>query len=323
MKTIDELKKYYETDMTPEILILEDARKSVIRKLLYLFIFSLILAAVIFFFAFNILGTKVFILIILLFLIICIPGFYFITKKYTSNFKNVVINKIITFIEPNLHYNKDGYINKSSYLESKIFTSLPDRFRGDDHVYGSIDKTKIDFSEIHSEYKTESTDKNGRKKTSWHTIFKGLFFIADFNKNFNGVTVVLPDLAERLFGSFIGNMLQKANINRGQLIKLEDVEFEKNFAVYGDDQIEARYILSTALMKRITDFKKKSKKEIYLSFVSSKIYIAVSYSKNLFEPKVFKSLLDFSQIQEYYDDLQLAIGIVEDLNLNTRIWSKQ
>ena len=28
-------------------------------------------------------------------------------------------------------------------------------------------------------------------------------------------------------------------------------------------------------------------------------------------------------IQQYFDDLQFAIGIVEDLNLNLRIWSKR
>lgn len=109
---------------------------------------------------------------------------------------------------------------------------------------------------------------------------------------------------------------------RGSLIKLEDPEFEKMFVVYGDDQIEARYILSTSLMRRIVDFKKKSKRTIYISFVGSKIYVAVSYSRNLFEPRIFKTLLAFSPIKEYFEDLELVYGLVEDLNLNNRIWTK-
>ncbi|MFT5169968.1 MAG: hypothetical protein ACI8Q2_000583, partial [Candidatus Omnitrophota bacterium] len=44
---------------------------------------------------------------------------------------------------------------------------------------------------------------------------------------------------------------------------------------------------------------------------------------NLFEPRIFKTLLDFKPIEEYFEDLSFAIGIVEDLNLNTRIWSKE
>lgn len=124
-----------------------------------------------------------------------------------------------------------------------------------------------------------------------------------------------------MFGGF-GKMLQSMNIFRGQLIKLEDPEFERMFAVYGDDQIEARYILSTSLMERMLNFRKDTGKAIQFSFVGSKIYIAIPYTKKLFEPKIFNTLLDFEPVHKYFKDLQLAIGVVEELNLNTRIWSK-
>ncbi|MHC4388157.1 MAG: DUF3137 domain-containing protein, partial [Planctomycetota bacterium] len=71
------------------------------------------------------------------------------------------------------------------------------------------------------------------------------------------------------------------------------------------------------------DFKRKTNRPVYLSFVGSKVFVAVSYTKNLFEPRLFRTILDFELVQEYFEDLQLAIGIVDDLNLNTRIWSKQ
>jgi len=71
------------------------------------------------------------------------------------------------------------------------------------------------------------------------------------------------------------------------------------------------------------EFKKKTRRDIYLSFLGSSVYIAVSFAKDLFEPRIFKTLLDFEVVQEYFEDLTLAYGIVEDLNLNTRIWSKQ
>jgi hypothetical protein len=112
------------------------------------------------------------------------------------------------------------------------------------------------------------------------------------------------------------------NVFRGQLVKLEDPEFEKLFAVYADDQIEARYVLSTSLMARIADFKKRTGRRIYLSFIRSQVYVAVSFAKNVFEPKIFQTALDFEAVREYLENLQLAIGIVDDLNLNTRIWSK-
>ncbi|MHC5091781.1 MAG: DUF3137 domain-containing protein [Planctomycetota bacterium] len=122
-----------------------------------------------------------------------------------------------------------------------------------------------------------------------------------------GQTLVLPDSAEKLFGGF-GKMLQSWNMGRPDLIQLEDPQFEREFVVYGTDQIEARYILSTSLMRRILDFKQK---------------VAVPMKKNMFEPKYFSSLSDFSPILDYYNDLAFAAGIVDDLNLNTRIWTKE
>ena len=76
--------------------------------------------------------------------------------------------------------------------------------------------------------------------------------IADFHKNFRFDLLVVPDVAERSFGSLVGNFLQKMNVTRsGRLMKMEDPEFEKYFAVYGRDEIETRYILSPAMMRRM------------------------------------------------------------------------
>jgi hypothetical protein len=77
------------------------------------------------------------------------------------------------------------------------------------------------------------------------------------------------------------------------------------------------------LVRSILEFKKKWNTKIYLSFVDSKVYIAISLKKNLFETRLFKTILDYSYIEENVKYLLLLIGIVEDLNLNTRIWTKE
>jgi hypothetical protein len=64
-------------------------------------------------------------------------------------------------------------------------------------------------------------------------------------------------------------------------------------------------------------------KQVYLSFAASKLHVAIAYKKNLFEPKLFQSVLNMQTMQEYLEDLLLVVSIVEELNLNTRIWSKQ
>ena len=314
MKTLAELKNFYESSLLPELNILEVQRLKVQNKVLLAGFIIIPLGILI---AFLIKNTD------MVFFIVIISGVAvafissFIAKDYKKNFKKGIIESIVRFIDENLSYQRTSCISMSSFMDSKIFTRRPDEYNGDDYVKGLVGQTQMEFSEIHAKYVTH--DSKGRRQV--HTIFKGLFFIADFNKHFSGRTVVLPDTAEKFFGQ-VGTMLQSMNKMRGQLIKLEDPEFEKMFAVYGDNQIVARYILSTSLMSRMVEFKKKNKRTIYFSFIGSKVYVAVSYARNLFEPRIFRTLLDFTPIQQYFEDFQMAVSIIGELNLNTRIWTK-
>jgi hypothetical protein len=244
------------------------------------------------------------------------------TKGYKRGFKDEVIRAVVHAYQADLHYQPANYISEHTFRASELFLQGIDRYSGEDYVSGKRDKTDFEFSEIHAEYKTTTRDSKGRTKTRWHTIFKGVFFIADFHKDFRTHTVVLPDTAEKLFG-FLGKKLQSMNIMRDELIKLEDPEFEKAFCVYGGDQVEARYILSPGLMRRILECKAKFSSKIYLAFLDSKVYVAISSNKNRFEPRVFQSVNDMSLIHEYKEDLDLIVDIVDDLNLNTRLWSKE
>ncbi|HRR06636.1 MAG TPA: DUF3137 domain-containing protein, partial [Victivallales bacterium] len=271
---------------------------------------------------FSFIAIVLAIIIGLIIYISCVKAPY---DSYKLDYKFKLIQKIVKFINPGLSYNPSGGIPQSKYMMSKIFTKVPDRYRAEDYVSGKLDKTFIEFSEIHSEYKTETRDKNGVKHEHWHTIFRGIFIIADFNKDFRGRTLVLPDIAEKFMG-FLGQILQSWNLARDQLVKLEDPEFEKLFVVYSTDQIEARYILSTSLMRKLIEFNHKAKNiynaKTYFSFVGSKLFVAISSSKNLFEPPIMKAVNEKKILIEYFSFMNLAASIVEDLDLNTRIWSK-
>jgi hypothetical protein len=239
-------------------------------------------------------------------------------KKYKRTFKDLVITPLIKAIDPQLSYAKEACISRDKYMASKIFLTHPDIYRGEDYIWGMVDKTMIEFSELHTQYKTH--DSKGR--TQYHTIFKGLFLIADFNKDFKGRTVVMPDYGEKTFG-FIAKFFQKMNLMRDQLVYMEDPVFEKEFKVYSSDQIEARYILSPDMLSRIVQLKRNLGRNIHISFVSSKIFIAVSSTKDLFDPKMRQSVLNPYMIKEFYDQIFGCIKIIDDMNLNTRIWSKQ
>jgi hypothetical protein len=319
MKTLDELKRFYHQVLKPDLRVLERQRKVIANKIIYFGVAAFGLAGVcILLFA----GKVDDVVPLIIFPLMGAAGVtavfaWFISKGYRNDFKSLIIERIVKFVDDNLQYRADGCISKSEFNASKIFHTKPNRYKGDDLVWGKIGQTTIKFSELDAKHESGS----GKNRTVVQ-VFKGLFFIADFNKHFHGRTVVLPDTAERLFGK-LGQMFQEWNFSRDDVVKLEDPEFEKEFVVYSSDQVGARYILSTSLMKRICDFKRKSGRKVHLSFVGSQVNAAISYNRSLFEPKLFSTLLDFEPVREYFEDLSLAVGLVEDLNLNMRIWTKQ
>lgn len=316
MTTQNAFKEFYDTTLLPDLKVLDKERKKVDHRVLIIGLIAMVLIFII---------KRIFhgegrMFFQILMIVIAFIAITVVSKKYRQNFKDQIIQKITAFVDESLVYSPDGCVLKEEFTNSGIFQKHCNRYSGEDHFKGTLGKTDIEFSEIVAKEITSSGTGSNRKQHQ-KIIFKGVFFVADFNKDFKGHTVVLPDTAERMLGKF-GQSLQSMS-SRGELIKLEDPEFEKEFCVYGDDQVEARYILSPALMKRIVDFKRKWNTKVYLSFRSSKVYIAINTNKDLFETKLFKSIVDYNFMEENMRYLILLTGIVEHLNLNTRIWTKQ
>jgi len=208
-------------------------------------------------------------------------------------------------------------VKKNEFTSCGIFPETPDRYRGEDLVSGEIEQTGFSFSEVHSQVYRE--DSKGRKQLQ--TQFKGLFFKADLNKITKHQTVIVPDIAERFLGN-MGQQLQKLNFSRDELVQMENVDFEKLFAVYASDQVEARYVLSPKLMERIVTYAELHEIKPSMSFKNSSVYVAIPIGKEFFEPRIFRTIINKEVTQEYHDDMMLAISLVEELDLNTRIWSK-
>jgi len=235
-------------------------------------------------------------------------------KTYRADFKQQIIKAIIEFIDPSLIYNPTGFINRADYDNSGLYLQSPDRYRGDDYVEGKRDKTSFCFSELHTEKKVSSG-----KNTRWVTVFKGLFFIGDFNKQFQGRTYVYSEnnpqinFFSKLFSSF-DDKLEK--------VKLESPEFEKQFIVYSTDQVEVRYILTPSFMERLVKLKEMMGPKTSVSFVNTNVNVAVAIRDSLFEPGVF-SANDFNKLGDYYNTVHIVFDIIDELNLNLRIWTKE
>lgn len=321
MKSITELTDFYYNELYPSLKELEEQRLQMVWKIKLYGSFWFIFSSLILIYILKQRGFIDPIFFLFLFGTIILGGVIYdwFSKDYHGIFKTTVIAPIVRAIDPSLLYNPGFPIAQSLFERSGLFRHSIDYYNGNDYVKGTIEGTELEFSDVHAEYDIE--DAKGRKHRQ--TLFKGLFIVSGFNKHFKGKTIILPDSAENNFGSLLGGWLQSMNFSRGDLVRMDDPEFEKYFAVYSNDQIEARYILSHSMMKRITDLRKRLNVSLYISFISNHMHVAIETRRDHFEPNVFTSLLDYQQTSEYVRTLQNTIGLIEELKLNEKLWSKE
>ncbi len=242
---------------------------------------------------------------------------------YGSSFKAQVMPNLVAQFGA-LSFRGEVGLDESEFIAAGLF-ERPDRFSSEDLIEGSIGQTRLRFSEVHAESRETRTDSKGHTTTHYETIFRGLLFIADFNKNFAGTTYILPDGLTASLGNF-GAGLQALGgkmSGRGELVRLEDPEFEAQFQVFSSDQIEARYLLSSSLMRRFLALRSQFGVPISAVLQRESLYLCIETGANWFEPPALSTPLSLDSLGEVLRQLQSATGVVETLDLNTRIWTKK
>ena len=223
---------------------------------------------------------------------------------YKKQAKNIVMPEFIKYFG-DFKYTYMGTIDPDCIQRSLLFDDFNFR-KGDDYFSGVYLNTKMIISEENMQY-----IKHEGKQTHTKEIFKGIIIHLEMNKNFSGQTIVLKDKG-------VFNFLNKAP--GLQKVTLEDYIFEKEFEVYSNDQLEARYLLTTAFMERILKIKNAYKtNKIQLSFFNNSLLIAVNTKKNMFEStSLFKKTTDRKMINQTFDQFISIMSIIELLKLHQK-----
>lgn len=233
-----------------------------------------------------------------------IPGFAAFSN-YRVRFKHEVAAEVFKIVCPTASYAPLEGIAASVFDEPGLF-STRGGFKSDDRVRGRIGQTPFEAADVSRSYST------GGKNSRNVVVFRGLFFHLDFNKTLRGVTLVDPK------GAAATSIGDRSGLTR---VTLENPAFDAKFAVYASDEVEARYILTPAMMERILTLQSHTDKNVHLGFKGNRAYLGVNYGRALFEPGIAAST-SVEAIHEMAAHFALADGIVHELDLNTRIWTK-
>lgn len=226
----------------------------------------------------------------------------------SSYYKKEVIDEVVKNICPGASYMPEQGISEDAFRNSGLFQS-PDRYHAEDQVSGRLDKTTFICSEVHAEERRTRTTKNGVQHY-WETIFRGFFFMADFHKDFSGKTTIMK------------NSLFKMKLGESR-VKMENPDFEKIFDVFSTEQVEARYLITPSMMERLLKLNNNFKKGVTISFRDSYIIVAIPNSRDCFEASIWTSMTDLSILEADFEIIHSLLKIVDELNLNTRIWTKE
>ena len=108
----------------------------------------------------------------------------------------------------------------------------------------------------------------------------------------------------------------------GNLQRMENPEFEKAFVVRGADAVEARYILTPDMQDRLLALRSRLNDEVRFAFKDSNVFIGFGRDGDWFEGNLKREAHDRQQMREILGQMACCFNIVQDLNLNTRIWTK-
>lgn len=220
--------------------------------------------------------------------------------RLARSFKLLVLPQILAGIAPGLKYNPMG-MRESQFRSYGLF-ERHDRYASQDLVYGSVGQTSIRFAMVH-------TQKNvgGGKQKNYEDLFKGLLFVAQFNKRVHGTTRVAAGRASLLEEYSTGH------------VELENPDFDSRFRVKSTDQVEARYIFTPDMQERFVELAGKFP-HITAAFFDDRMAMALDLDLGFFDPDV-DARFDLVQAGALVEKLKLLIGIVDALDLNTRIWT--
>jgi len=308
MKRIDEFRQYYNHTIHPELLRLERKR---LRLLRLMFVSAFILLGILLF--------ELYIDLLVLTLVLSIPiGIYIFyigyrIREFRLTFKPLVMNLITDFIDDGMNFDPDyplvyhpkKKISKERFMKSQIFDTPAHDYSGEDFIEGKVGEMEFELSEL-------NVKELSRVRSGYSTVFRGVFMHATFPEDARGRVLIWPRRLRQHLTRSIKNFHWQGGVNVEE--KVNNPKFKTHFLTYATEDTHLLSILSEPMQEAILRYVEHTGKDIYMSFLDREIYAAVSEDKDLLEPRIFRSNLNFPLIREFFEDIILLLRIAEDFD---------
>ncbi len=221
-------------------------------------------------------------------------------QKLTSN-----LNKNLSNFKP---FGGDIQITLPDSVDYSSF-HLVDRYNRssfDDYFEGSY--KGVNFKIIEADFSLETGSGDDKHE---RTIFDGIILKIESAKDFSSHTLIKRDtMIKREFKSIDGSRLKRT--------ELEDVVFEKDYDVYTNDEVEARYLITARFMDKF-NLIKKAFEASYVScvFYDKNVYLALNTNRDMFQLcKLDKPINDITMFAKMFDEIISIYNMIDYLKLS-------
>lgn len=301
MKRSEKLREFYNEELLKDLQKVDSLRKRIVVQVGIVFGIAGLAFPLMAYFLITVAEPRMVFFFIPIFALLAI-FVYIIWESVVKNtpfykeYKKNVIYKLIKFLNPTLRYDRSHFISQQEYFKSGFFEHIPVKVVGDDHVAGRIDDVEIEFSELEVTYRRQE-DKTAKGDD---TQFKGIFFIAKTPRPYPADIIIEPKGFK--------------TTDNAILVPTENEKFNQYFQVRVPNKDYMRQVnemLSDDLLEKVLSFGALVHHEIHMSFIYNKLYVAIKHDKDLFEPSLWHSVVNYDMVHIHFNDLYYPISIIE------------
>ena len=218
--------------------------------------------------------------------------------RYYKFYKEIFVRAVIDDMNADLKY--DPYTGMQEEEFQKFRIDRKSRIESEDRIAGAHCGIKFSLSEVHSNSRFYMGTDNPLMAAITlikvfydnYMDFYGNVLICELAKETSGKTIVVSrELNAKIFG---------------EKEMMDDVDFMRDFRVFADDKVEARYLLTPAFMERLREINRETSGEFSLSavFMDKRLYLFLNGAPDLFETTLFDRPASIELAREYQTQIR-------------------
>ena len=292
----------YEKQILPIITPVEETRRLYLKKLLItecLLIIALVLLGICSYILpeYNIVMYLLYGILMITFAVVIVLPFSRM-QTFSHRFKQYLICEIIKSFG-NITYSK--------------FSNIPDEFINKSLVSPEF-STRVDDDCFEGYYKGVLYNVTETTLLKSNIRFAGVLILIKFNKKIRAKTIIAEKEAFAIYNS---TPLQPEKKGLKE-IKLEDIVFSKHYRAFSEDQVEGRYLVTTAFMERFKELKDIMKSSCArCSFFDNYVLFAIPTFKNRYEiGNLFCKLDNPKRYLKFFQELSAIYALIDYFKLD-------